>query len=307
MTNSVTPLRQASRLDGWNDIVGGAFGGCVVDAAAQRFAGTLGACEIDNLRFVKIKASSSKVRRWLSDTPSSRSGSALLHLQMAGSGVNRQGRREARTDTGDGVICDPDSFYGIDFLTPYEMFVLELPLAQIYLRQPAFDLEQTAGQSIDPHRSRLLLAFIQAAWTQLDCLADDADWRECVSRVALDLALRAIGQSVEATGVSAELRRLVMDYIRIHATDPALRTSSIAKALHVSPRTVQGVFERMSTTASAFILDQRLRGAAERLRNERGRVSITQIAYDCGFSDSAYFSRCFHKAYGVAPRHYLKA
>jgi len=61
----------------------------------------------------------------------------------------------------------------------------------------------------------------------------------------------------------------------------------------------------MSTTASAFILEQRLKRAAERLRAERGRTSITQIAYDCGFSDSAYFSRCFHKLYGVSPRAYF--
>jgi AraC-like DNA-binding protein len=307
MTNSVTPLRQAARLGSWNDIVGSEFRGCVVDAEAQRFAGTLVACEVDNLRFVKIKAQSSKVRRWLNDVPSSRSGSALLHLQRTGTGINRQGRWETRIDAGDGVLCDPDRPYGIDFVTPYEMFVLEVPLTQIYLRQPGFDVEQAAGQPIDANRSRLLLAFIQAAWAQLDCLADDADWRECVSRVALDLALRALGQSVEASGVSAELRRLVIDYIRAHSADPALRTSAIAKALQVSPRSVQSVFERMSTTASAFIMDQRLRWAAERLRNERGRVSITQIAYDCGFSDSAYFSRCFHKAYGVAPRLYLKS
>jgi AraC-like DNA-binding protein len=62
------------------------------------------------------------------------------------------------------------------------------------------------------------------------------------------------------------------------------------------------VFERLSTTASAFILEQRLSHAAERLRTERGGVSITQVAYDCGFSDSAYFSRCFSKSHRVSPR-----
>jgi len=92
--------------------------------------------------------------------------------------------------------------------------------------------------------------------------------------------------------------------VNANIADPSLRTSAIAKSLRVSPRSVQTVFERLSTTASAFILEQRLRQAAERLRNERGRTSITQIAYDCGFSDSAYFSRCFHKTFGVSPRNF---
>ncbi len=292
-------------LDGWNEIVGGAFAGCVVDSEAEQFEGRLGACKIDNLGFVKIKAQASQVRRWARNPPSARSGAALLHLQAAGTGINRQGKCEALINAGDGAICDPDQKYGIDFVTPYEMFVVELPEQKIFLRQPGFDLERAAGQALDRNRSQLLLAFIQAAWEQLDCLGEDAEWRECVSRVALDLSLRAIGQCVEMDGAGTEMRRAVIEYIRANMTDPGLRTSAIAKALSVSPRSVQTVFERMSTTASAFILEQRLRRAAERLRAERGKTSITQIAYDCGFSDSAYFSRCFHKIHGVSPRAYF--
>jgi AraC-like DNA-binding protein len=301
----VAPLWQTDSLDGWNDIVGSNFAGCVVDSEGQMFEGRLAACKIDDLGFVKIKAQASKVRRWARNAPSSRTGAALLHLQAAGTGINRQGKCETVIHAGDGAICDPDQKYGIDFVTPYEMFVLELPQPNILLRQPGFDLERAAGQAIDSNRSRLLLAFIQAAWEQLDCLGQDAEWRECVSRVATDLALRAIGQFVEMEGAGTDMRRAVMDYIRANMTDPGLRTGAIAKALSVSPRSVQTVFERMSTTASAFILEQRLKLAAERLRAERGRTSITQIAYDCGFSDSAYFSRCFHKFHGVSPRAYF--
>jgi AraC-like DNA-binding protein len=306
--NLDSPFRRATNLHGWNDIVGGAFSGCVVDAPAARFDAALGACRIDHLGFVKIRAQASQVRRWVRDAPGRRSGAALLHLQAAGTGVNRQGRRDLTISAGEGAICDPDQAYGIDFLTPYEMFVLELPAQHILVRQPGFDLERAAGMAIDPSRVKLLLGFIQAAWEQVAMLSGDADWRECVSRIALDLALRAIGQSVEmdGSGAGAQLRRLVLDHIRANISDPALRTSSVAKALHVSPRTVQNVFERLSTTASAFILEQRLRQAAARLRDERGKTSITQIAYDSGFSDSAYFSRCFQKTYGVSPRNYCQ-
>jgi AraC-like DNA-binding protein len=303
----MSPVRQTSHLAGWNDIVGGAFAGCVVDAPAAPFDAALGACQIDNLGFVKIRAQASHVRRWQGQAPRRRSGAALLHLQAAGTGINRQNGQETTLQAGQGAVCDPGAAYAIDFVTPYEMFVLELPETHIVARLPGFDLERAAGAAMDSGRVKLLLAFIQAAWEQVALLSEDADWRECVSRISLDLALRAIGQAAEpeAGAGQGELRRLVLAYIQDNMSDPSLRTSTIAKAMRVSPRTVQNVFERLSTTASAFILDQRLRQAAERLRAERGRCSITQVAYDCGFSDSAYFSRCFHKTFGVSPRNYL--
>jgi AraC-like DNA-binding protein len=66
---------------------------------------------------------------------------------------------------------------------------------------------------------------------------------------------------------------------------------------------VQNVFERLATTASAFVLEARLDKAVERLAVDR-RGSITELAFDCGFSDSAYFSRCFRDRFGVSPRDY---
>jgi AraC-like DNA-binding protein len=303
MTGVAAPVRRSGGLDGWNRIVGDAFTGCVVDAAAARFEGGLAARRIDDFTLVRIAAQPSRVQRWADRRPVLRSGTALLHLHIAGTGVNRQGGREVTVHAGEGALCDPDAFYAIDFLTPYQMFVMELPVDGILRRQPGFDLARAGGQAIDPGRSKLLLAFLGAAWDQVACLGEDAEWRSCVSRVATDLALQAIAPVVEA-GPDHGLRRRVIGFIAEHLADPGLRTSAIAAALGVCPRSVQGVFEKMATTASAFILQQRLRLAAERLRAERGRTSITAIAYDCGFADSAYFSRCFHKHFGVSPRQF---
>ena len=66
---------------------------------------------------------------------------------------------------------------------------------------------------------------------------------------------------------------------------------------------MQSVFEHLSTTASAFIVQARLQKAAERLTADR-KGSVTALAFDCGFSDSAYFSRCFRHYFGVSPREY---
>jgi len=107
-------------------------------------------------------------------------------MQVGGTGINIQSGRETTISPGCAALCDPDRGYGVDFVTPYELFVLELPVSNITLAHPGFDLDRAAGRAIDPSRSRLLISFLRTAWSQLASLADDADWRECIDRVGLD-------------------------------------------------------------------------------------------------------------------------
>jgi AraC-like DNA-binding protein len=309
IANPFDPMRRASKLlREWNEIIGQAFVGCVVEAAERRFSGELWSCRIGAMNLVHIRAQRSRVERCLEDGAREQSGSVLLHLQAAGQSINRQRGQSATLDPGDGVLCDPDHSYTTDYLSAHEVFIIELPVIDIVAREPGFDLERFAGRKVEQRRSQLLLNFLRTAWLQRDCLDNDPDWRDCVSQTSLDLAMRAISKAGghEVVGASAELRRAVIVHIQQNLLDSGLRTSSIARALNVSPRSVQNVFEGGNTTTSGYILQQRLARAAERLIREPGRQSITGLAYDCGFSDSAYFSRCFSRHYGVAPRDYRR-
>jgi AraC-like DNA-binding protein len=301
-------LRSTEGIHEWNDIVGDAFAGCTVDAQLPRFNAELWRHAINDLKLVRVRAQPSKVSRWITAGPRTSSGCVLLHLQSAGRSINRQQGRIAEISPGDGALCDADRGYVVDFVTPYEMFVVELPIASVVAHNPAFDLDRLAGHKVETHRSQLLLAFLRTAWDQRACLAADPDWRDCVSRTSLDLAIRAISRTHldDVIGACAELRRAVIGYIRANLADPNLRTSTIATALRVSPRSVQGVFEKLATTASGFILQNRLDRAARSLVDAPGGQSITDLAFDCGFSDSAYFSKCFSRRFGVSPRDYRR-
>ena len=83
--------------------------------------------------------------------------------------------------------------------------------------------------------------------------------------------------------------------------DPGLGTAMICGATGLSARAVQKAFVRKAAlTPTAFITTRRLARAADLLACSDGR-SITDIAFEVGFSDSAFFSRCFRRSYGVAP------
>lgn len=57
-------------------------------------------------------------------------------------------------------------------------------------------------------------------------------------------------------------------------------------------------------STSAFIRDQRLRMAIQRL--EKSGESISEIAYAVGFSSPSYFIKCFKETYGVTPNDFLE-
>lgn len=302
-------MQQCTRVNSlaeWNAVVDSTFCNTSVLSDNRKFSGYLGRCQINDLELFRIRAQPSQVRKRIRAEHARASGMMLVHLQSKGTSINAQGNRRGRLQCGEAVLCDPDEDYSVDFESVYEMFVLRFPGALIAAQHPGLDLADVTARRLDVHRSRLLLAFLSAAWGQLDCLEHDPDWCECINETALDLLARAIRRSdeVRLPGATRGPHTSVLNYIRSNLTDPSLRTSMVAEAVGVSSRTVQSVFEQMATTASAFILSQRMRLAAQRLRGHH--ASITEISLDCGFNDPAYFSRCFRRHYGLTPRDYSR-
>ncbi len=73
----------------------------------------------------------------------------------------------------------------------------------------------------------------------------------------------------------------------------------------MSESSVLRAFKKVTGYAPfAYQMRLRLFAAINELVNTS--VDITQIAYDCGFNDSNYFSRCFKKFLNMTPREYRK-
>ncbi len=306
LTRQGPSVRRADSLAGWNTVVTEAFGNTRIHSDSDAFHGALGRCGLEDTELLRIQAQRSWAEKAPPDTERAHSGRILLHLQSRGTSVTGQGHQRGRLEAGQGLLCNPDRDYSLEFAQDYEMYVLRLPVAPLAAQVSGLDLARATAQPLDSHFSKLLLAFLEAAWQQAALLGDDAEWRDCVGRTAADLVVRAIHRSkiAAAPEPGQVLRNAILTYIREHLADPELRTSAMAQALGVSNRTVQSVFEKMGTTASAYVLKERLTLAAARLC--RGSVSITELAFDVGFNAPAYFSRCFHHHYGQSPRDFAR-
>ncbi|MDE6078325.1 MAG: helix-turn-helix transcriptional regulator, partial [Muribaculaceae bacterium] len=85
--------------------------------------------------------------------------------------------------------------------------------------------------------------------------------------------------------------------------------AEFAEALGVSRSLLNKKLQSlMGQSANQLIRTYRLRTAYELIvKNRKTRsMNVTEIAFQVGFNDSKYFTRCFTKQYGVAPSAVLK-
>ena len=120
------------------------------------------------------------------------------------------------------------------------------------------------------------------------------------------LLLMLIGQTVQQaelkpSGGETRLTRVV-DYINDNLQEP-IAMEDICRAAGVSRYYLCRLFKKtLGMTVSQYIMQRRLSLAREMLVTTDKQVS--EVAFDCGFSSFAYFSRMFREAEGCSPRTY---
>lgn len=295
-TGDVAPSERARY---WNEIADRAFTGTYVNVPGEDFAGRLLAWRVGQLDMIRTDSTHSGVGR----TPLPQNEERLiLHLQCRGTSEHAQKQAGCALQPGDFVLASPHEPYFIK-LSQHEMLVVEFPRAPLAERFPGVDdalMQRMCGSTPG---GRVFHDFLLSLWQNSERAGEDPEWESGVNAVFYDLAAMAMrgAQRPQSVFVEDDLHARVKATVAAHIADPGLRTASIADACRISVRTVQNVFAAMGTTPTAYILEQRLRRAADRLV-ARPDASITEIAFELGFNDSAYFTRCFRQQFGAAPR-----
>lgn len=115
---------------------------------------------------------------------------------------------------------------------------------------------------------------------------------------------RFYSQEQDMFGSSIDRISYVLAYIENNFSH-ALTLETLAQKAKMSTRNFSRAFKAMhGQTPMDYILQLRIRRAESLLRNSKH--SITDIAYECGFFDSSYFSRTFRKRTGLSPHDYRK-
>ncbi|HWW63777.1 MAG TPA: helix-turn-helix domain-containing protein [Sphingomonadaceae bacterium] len=287
------------RLAFWNRIASETYAGTHVDSGSEAFAAEMWRWTLGDIVMIRPRSDASVVQRWAKGEAGDEDR-VVLHLQHRGVSRHRQGRHEADLRTGDFSLLSASEPYRLD-LVRHELLVVELPRAALAARLPNMEdsfARRIAGSSPS---GRLLHDFLLSLWQQGDQSNADPDWQQGVANVFYDLVALAVrGAGGPAANSGEALRQRLLKLVDAQLHDPELRTASLAAELGISVRSVQNIFAGMATTPSSYILDRRLERAAELLIADRTR-SITATAFELGFNDSAYFTRCFRHRFGATP------
>lgn len=293
------------RLAFWNALVDRVYSGTYVKSATEDFTGEMWTWQVGDLSMIRPRSTASFVGRDPSYTADER---LILHLQCRGSSTHRQSGTETALGAGDFIIASPHEAYAID-LAAHELLVVEFPRAPLAERFPGLDDALRQRMSGATPGARVFHDFLLSLWRQSQQGCSDPDWQDGVSQVFYDLVALAMRGAARpdstAPAMDSALRRRVLGIVEAQLADPALRTLSLANACGASVRTIQNLFAGMGTTPSAYILERRLARAAERLA-AAPEASITEIAFELGFNDSAYFARAFRQRFGVSPREWRR-
>ena len=110
--------------------------------------------------------------------------------------------------------------------------------------------------------------------------------------------------SISTDSIEDIFLQKLQEQIQIHISDAQFGVPHLAAAVHLSQMQLYRKLKALTDkTPSQFIRSYRLQRALELL--QVGKLNVSEIAYDVGFSDPSYFSRMFHKEFGKSPSKFL--
>lgn len=302
-TFSTRNLDARDKLDYWNSLIGETWAGLVVDPLHPAFDARLSRWQMGELAMARPTSVAAVVTRRMGQHTLPPRQRILVHIVNSGECRLQQRGREVTLHEGDMALCTVEEHYRFDIRTRHEMLIVEMDRECLAARRSDIDdhvARRISGRSLG---ARMVHRYVQALWEEARA-SEGAAAAATYSLVLADLIAASLDEAGEAgTAAPDPLFRRACEVIDANLCDAELSPSLIAAALNVPLRTLQAAAARAETTLGATIAARRLQLAAHRLRRNP-QETITAIAFDCGFADSAYFARRFQQQFGVSPSQY---
>jgi AraC-like DNA-binding protein len=261
--------------------------------------------DIGSVKLVKMAFNGHLVMSERGMQPRLDSQHVFLKLLVGGRVTLEQGRNRSSTGPGALVAIDPARDFNAAFLDCREIVQFVVPRSELKARGLVAEFDTRVVSSLANPDTAAVWRFLLATAENVENTSDTLrarlagqimEWADCL------LSAAEPGNPGRTAVVN---RARVKDYILRRLEDPTLDTREIAAATQLSTRSINRLFEAEETTLMRYLWNCRLARAHVMLQQAPlSRISIETVAWRCGFSDAAHFSRSFKRRYGRSPREF---
>jgi len=313
---STADVPAGRRFNFWQDAVCDVFVELDCRPVSDRhFFGEITTARANDLHFSVVRSCDQNVYRTPARIRAAKEDVLLISLQTRGHGLVIQDGREARLQPGDFACYDSTRPYTLSFNEKFEQLVLHMPRSLLLERIGRSELLTARAISGASPVGSLVSPFLRQAAAVIGEVEPQTASR--LAEISLALVTTAFGDLVdrerenapeEQSWARTALTYRAKAFIEEHLHDPKLAPTVVADALGISLRYLQLLFHAEHTTVSDWIWARRLARSQRRLTDPLlAHESIAQIAFGCGFTELAHFSRRFKAAFARSPRDYRAA
>lgn len=207
------------------------------------------------------------------------------------------------------IIYDPVRTYSLQNLSSVDQFILQVPRSTFNDNTLARLVAPVPLPGHDDSLTHIVSGLMKMAINEAHQLDETGRRRvgESLIQLVNGLVLREPQMpDLRPTPLEA-LRERIIAHVDANLAHGGLTLQEIARHMGCSRRYLHRAFEGEGMTLERLVWDRRLERSREALASPDGSsISISEVAYACGFNSSAHFSRAFKSRYGLAPRAFRK-
>lgn len=297
-------VRPQDRFEFWCDVVNRRLAPMHTERIGDSpFRGELQAQPAGDLLFAKVTIGGSRSSRSRYEIAKTREHFYGACVHTGGPAVLELGDERVALERGDVFLVDTMHEFSIG-AAQAEQLLVKLPRRWVDGRLPRPDL--FSGTVLRHHPlSKLLAGYLVHGFRAAGRLSPGATMT--LTHHTLELIAQAIEEAPDRWPTPFEALREALfvragRLIALRFAEPGLTPDWIARALGISTRLLQRIFEEHGATIMGRIWEERVQQAAKLLAMpDATHRTITEIAFACGFNDSAHFTRAFAARLAVTP------
>jgi AraC family transcriptional regulator, positive regulator of tynA and feaB len=235
----------------------------------------------------------------------------FVSMQLAGSSQLTQDGRSCLLEAGSFCLIDPARDYLMQS-TNIHVRTLYVDRRAVEAAIPSYSDLTARTISFRSGPGAIFAAVVDETF-RLTAMLDDRIADPIADAIPFVLASAVATQSLgEGGNAERSVRIMHMQRIRRFAlqylADPRLDVAAIGVGVRLSVRYIHELFQQQDLSLMKWVWRERLVRAKRQLADQaRADCHVGQIAYACGFSEVAHFSRVFRREFGMTPSEWRRS